>query len=271
MIRLTHAVTFPPARGGDHRGVGYRCEGFGSPFGVYFQNTPGRVGRFAARRLLDRLTKSYDVGAHAEAGHLTRRGTLRALNNRRDNRWESFAGEGVGNLASTPILWRAARFDFVMALPIRHFEDTRVGSWGAGPPVMFTGHTNAVILRDRRTGRLHGFAVGHWVPSVTQQRPPGGDALTSWRKRRELHRLETEGAVWLARLGQSIAFPDGIAGNVGDVERVSSWHMLGDFNAGDDHALLADLRASHPHRVFPGPTLHGRRIDGAFVWAERPR
>lgn len=234
---------------------------------LLLHNHPGRIARRASLKWWQAQAKDHHVMMACEASHLgERRVGARGTVLDYLTAWDAFSAPFASTLGQTPILYRRHRFQLLEAAPRRHYPDTHVGSWGAGPPWMRAGYTNAAMLLDVRSRQPWWLLAGHWVPSVTQSRQAvlrdgpqtpqaRAERLRSWEKRRELHRLETAGAAALMR--ELEAAHQGVPVILG-----------GDTNAPASWDGMAQLRRiSRP--VYPGPT-HGRRaIDGLWL-AGRP-
>jgi hypothetical protein len=228
---------------------------------VLFHNHTDRTPDAVSLKFFTEQAKKREIIMGAEMGWIFRRrmpsgATL--FETLHEQGFDAFANPFHDYTSQTPILFQTKRWEIVDARQLRHYPETDVGSWGAGPPIMGEGWTTAAGLADKdHGGRVHWFLDAHFVPSVTQteatvRREGGAKAVEGWKKRRELHALEAEGT---ADLASEI---------MQDYPR-SPLSVWADFNAGPTYPSLKALRGIGLTPVFPGPTMKGRKIDGGWT------
>lgn len=148
------------------------------------------------------------------------------------------------------------RVDVVDTIKSCAYPATRVGSWGAGPPIMKAGWDHGVRL-ELVGSRHHLWHIdAHLVPSVTQseaqaRREGGAAAVEDLRERKRLHALEVANLVEMTQhMNNVVIMMDGNA-----PRSYPGWKPLID----------AGFRDFQPGVTHPP---HGR-IDHAFVRVEK--
>lgn len=188
--------------------------------------------RHDVRRALN--TTDPDVIGFQEIGGEKRAQAMRALLDARGYRLVRKTHKP--NAGSVPIAFKRSRFEILKGRTFFLSPATYVGPEGAGPATLREKRATWIVLRDKRTGRVHSFANAHLAPSLR------------YEVRSELHKRQ------VSRLG---VLQDKIREQHPRAER----HVLGDFNTEARWRLQPLRDRGLGTYVAPAKTHPAGRID----------